>query len=251
MKKLKQLFKTIAPAQVDVIDQSIDEQIYTDVYSAMNLLLQEANKLLSQDQEYSQEDIDRLTALRHLGFQNAEEVKEFEQVYQKRLHAQQLKEKIEYYSHAYPMNRFIDKRSIEKVCNKYNLLFVQASAYLAEIPLENQKAIINFRLKVEDYFDPDWGSSFLFQVRNPMKEGEYYDETTQTVKKFEPGTTIPAKRLWIIAPEHKLTTIGYSREGHKLIKDPIVLQPVMGGYLIVTSWGLEASDPLVLNAKHN
>jgi hypothetical protein len=38
-------------------------------------------------------------------------------------------------------------------------------------------------------------------------------------------------------------------------EDPIVLQPVRYGgkthFLIVTAWGDEASDPLVLNQNHN
>jgi hypothetical protein len=42
---------------------------------------------------------------------------------------------------------------------------------------------------------------------------------------------------------------GYSVMKH--IPDPIVLQPVVGGYLIVTAWGDEASDPEVQNPKNN
>lgn len=44
-------------------------------------------------------------------------------------------------------------------------------------------------------------------------------------------------------------------EGYKLqkkhIPDPVVLQTVKGGYLIVTAWGDEASDPLVVNENFN
>lgn len=44
-------------------------------------------------------------------------------------------------------------------------------------------------------------------------------------------------------------------EGYKLSKkhipDPVVLQPVKGGYLIITAWGDEASDELVVNQKFN
>ena len=44
-------------------------------------------------------------------------------------------------------------------------------------------------------------------------------------------------------------------EGYKLekkhIPDPVVLQPVKGGYLILTAWGDEASDPLVVNEINN
>jgi len=33
--------------------------------------------------------------------------------------------------------------------------------------------------------------------------------------------------------------------------DPVVLQPVKGGFLIVTAWGDEASDELVINSINN
>ncbi|PRY33866.1 hypothetical protein CLV58_11915 [Spirosoma oryzae] len=35
------------------------------------------------------------------------------------------------------------------------------------------------------------------------------------------------------------------------ILDPVVLQPVKGGYLVLTAWGPEASDPIVVNQKFN
>lgn len=45
-------------------------------------------------------------------------------------------------------------------------------------------------------------------------------------------------------------------EGHKIVEkvhvpDPVVLCPVHRGYLIITAWGDEASDPLVYNEKLN
>lgn len=42
---------------------------------------------------------------------------------------------------------------------------------------------------------------------------------------------------------------GYKLERH--VPDPVVLQPVKGGYLIITAWGDEASDPLVVNETNN
>ena len=63
---------------------------------------------------------------------------------------------------------------------------------------------------------------------------------------------INGKNLLIIAPEHKLNVSKGKIEDNVLkIKDPIVLQPVKEGYLIVSSWGLEASDELVVNKINN
>lgn len=45
---------------------------------------------------------------------------------------------------------------------------------------------------------------------------------------------------------------GYKmKEAIKHIPDPVVLQPVKGGYLIITAWGDEASDPIVVNEINN
>lgn len=54
-----------------------------------------------------------------------------------------------------------------------------------------------------------------------------------------------------MAPEHKLETKGNMKKGHILLNDPIVLQPVHHGYLIVTSWGFEAADPAIANPINN
>jgi hypothetical protein len=43
-------------------------------------------------------------------------------------------------------------------------------------------------------------------------------------------------------------------DGYRLeynLPDPIVLQPVNGGYLIVSKWGLEGEDAELTNEKMN
>jgi len=60
----------------------------------------------------------------------------------------------------------------------------------------------------------------------------------------------------ICAPKSDFNTMGYEvREGYKLVYDPIVLQPVeyngIKGNLIITAWGDEASDEIVVNQTMN
>ena len=62
--------------------------------------------------------------------------------------------------------------------------------------------------------------------------------------------------LQICAPVKDMDSTGLEvAEGYKLqkkhIPDPVVLQPVKNGYLILTAWGDEASDELVVNQKFN
>jgi hypothetical protein len=65
--------------------------------------------------------------------------------------------------------------------------------------------------------------------------------------------------LEIAAPLKDFNMTGAEVNGFKISKieipDPIVLKPVIFNnqkhYLIVTAWGLEAADELVVNANHN
>ena len=43
----------------------------------------------------------------------------------------------------------------------------------------------------------------------------------------------------------------FQKEALKIVPDPVVLQPVRYGFLIVTAWGDEASDEMVVNPRNN
>jgi len=235
------------PTEIDTI--SIDEQIYKDVYSAQELLLNEAKSILSKPTGYDEEKYNRLQKMHSLGFSNAAEVKEFKDIDNKRKEYEKIKDKIEYYNFNYPLNKFIDKETVEKICKKYNLLLTQARDYIAEIPEKNQKEIVDFKVKRKDAREPYEVYRGMF-LRMPNFRMPSYDNIG-SYEKCQ-NEMLVGQDLLIIAPEHKLNTEGKIRDGHILrIKDPIVLQPVEEGYLIVSSWGLEASDELVVNNKMN
>lgn len=78
----------------------------------------------------------------------------------------------------------------------------------------------------------------------------YKKEDKKSKKEYEQ----PAFK--ICAPKEDFDTRGYEVvDGYKLIYDPIVLQPVskdgIEGYLIVTAWGDEATDEIVVNQINN
>jgi len=55
-----------------------------------------------------------------------------------------------------------------------------------------------------------------------------------------------------MAPENQFyITHGMRKVGREIIDDPIVLLPVSEGYIVVTAWGDEASDPIVVNESNN
>lgn len=227
---------------------SIDEQIYKDVYSAQELILAEAKAILDKPSGYNEERHKRLQEMHQLGFSNAAEVKEFKELDDKRKEQEAIKSKIEYYQQTYPLNKFISEEAVKTICKKYNLLLTMTSDYIAEIPEKNQKEIIAFRVKRKDTRKP-------YEVYSGMMSLPYlHFPRFNDCKDYEAyqNEKLKGKNLLIVAPEHKLKTEGKIKEGHILkIKDPIVLQPVEIGYLIVSSWGLEAGDELVVNSINN
>lgn len=67
---------------------------------------------------------------------------------------------------------------------------------------------------------------------------------------------IENSKFKICAPVKDMNLQGMSiTNGYKVekihIPDPVVLQGVKGGYLIITAWGDEASDPIVVNEINN
>jgi hypothetical protein len=71
-------------------------------------------------------------------------------------------------------------------------------------------------------------------------------------KKEEKAAEKEQASFKICAPKQDFNTLGYVEvDGYRLVYDPVVLQPVKDGYLIVTAWGQEASDEIVVNQINN
>jgi tetratricopeptide (TPR) repeat protein len=228
-------------------DVSIDVQIYNDVYSAQEILLQEAKSILEKAIDVNQEKYVLLEEMNRLGFANAEEVKAFTEYKQKMQKQKDISEAIKYYKETYPFNKFINEESVDVICKKYGLVLSTVDNYIAEIPLKNQKEIISFRVKEKDVRIP----YEAFRNFRPRLMSLRYPMSVDFINEKEVDNMVCGKDLLIIAPKHKFKK-GLVQEGNVLkIDDPIVLQPVKHGYCIVSSWGLEAGDELVVNEINN
>lgn len=243
--------------EVAAPEPTIEEQIHNDVYSAQELLLAEAKAQLNIGEPFDGEAESRYEKLIELGFSRALPVSGYTQtVAEKKRHAETVK-RIEYYSEKYPLNKFINEDAVKKICGKYGLLRASVYDYISDIPVKNQNEIIAFKVRCGD--TPGWLSvsshSYFYDKDTPEWRVKQMHERMQEEfadRKARENDMESGKELQIIAPVEKLDTHNREIKGYRLeIKDPIVLQPVNGGYLIVTSWGLEASDELVMNPKHN
>jgi len=227
---------------------SIDQQIYKDVYSAQELLLAEANIILSKPTGYNEDRYKRLHEMYRLGFSNAAEVKEFKEMDIRRKDQEILKEKIEYYKQEYPLNKFISEDIVKTICEKYNLLLTTVRDYVAEIPEKNQDEIISFRIRRKDVREPH--EIYRRMALMPRYHFQGFNNVKHDIA-FE-NEKVTGQQLLIMAPAHKVNIKGKTKDGYILkIKDPIILQPVDKGYLIVSSWGFEAGDELVVNSTNN
>lgn len=232
--------------------ETIEQQLHSEINSVQELLLMEAKRIL--EKVYSADEIKTLEDLALLGFKNSKEYREYKDW--------EKAKNVTKYAEAYPMHKFITEGAVKKICKKYGLLLADVGDYKSDIPFENQKAIVNFRVRKDDINTGylgliDWGKMMMPRMiyRNGMIDLDYgtTDEVVITpAKTVEDSKYTKATNLKIIAPPSKLKMTGKKIKGHCLIdKDPIVLQPVKDGYLIVTAWGFEAKDPEVQNPRHN
>ena len=105
---------------------------------------------------------------------------------------------------------------------------------------------------IDEYYRQKQATIGISQERS----GNYYagiDPYNAKKKKEVEKEQPPFK---ICAPKEDFNTLGYEiKDGYRLVWDPVVLQPVskndIEGYLIVTAWGDEASDELVVNQTQN
>lgn len=113
-------------------------------------------------------------------------------------------------------------------------------------------------------FFPHWKNDDVYAFQQSSKElaekGEFYGSDSYDMLGLQDlgflTVQIEGKILQICAPVKDMDISGLELEnGYKLTKnhipDPVVLQPVKGGYLILTAWGDEASDPIVRNEINN
>jgi hypothetical protein len=155
----------------------------------------------------------KATRLKALGFTNTAEVRAHENAVANRESATRIMRRLRELKQSYPLTRFISHSDVEMLCGKYNLVFGPATSYTGTIPEDNLREIEkSLPLKAEDIF---------------------------------------STKLSIVAPQTDMNQPHSRREVHS-IPDPIVLEPVKGGfYRIITAWGPEAKDPAVIPSYEN
>jgi hypothetical protein len=209
---------------------------------------------------------DRLIAL---GFQKSKEAKEgiveksrISNLINENNNKRELIETINYFSFKYPMYKFITEGSVKKICEKYGLVYGAVIRYTGSVPDKNLNHIENFKIddndkccRIEriDYSLMSTRTYNKFISKIEFDKREYKTPLHNSVESYYEC------ELEIAAPIKDFDMTGMEVKDNKIqkmqIPDPIVLCPVFfknkKHYLIVTAWGDEASDELVVNQKMN
>lgn len=238
----------------------IVEEIHQTFFTEVDRLLAEAK--ISKSLETNKSDlIDKAKRLRELGFTSTTEVIEgHEEILRlnelERINDEKviLIQAIEYFSQKYPQYKFITKESIKLICDKYKLVFGSVNKYIGSVPMENLEHMEQFRI---DDSDRAYYRSTHFVVVDST-ELISFEQYTLGTQRYDQFYNYYKSSLQIAAPITQFDMRNSQVEDFKIVnlpKDPVVFQPVCFEnreyYLIVTAWGKESGDSLVVNEKLN
>lgn len=262
-------------------------EIHNEFNTAGEKLLVQAVSIIKKSQS---PEIEKANRLNLLGFSQAKQVEEGSVIIKQALISKEVSELVKYYQVNYPNNKFITEEQVKQICFKYNLICGQVKRYKGFVPEKNLQDIEKFKLHKRDVHDSSQHVFFISDKKsslgkeiwiktdlksndiidtdwfNHRKNGYHY--TSHYVKNDRYNSKIVSSiqfpelmddyiGLKICAPVKDMDLQGIEiTEGYKMITqinipDPLVLQPVNGGFLIVTAWGNEASDENVVNQNQN
>ena len=254
-------------------------EIHNAFDTAGDRLLAEAKAIIAKEIP-----TDKGKRLQALGFGSTKPATEMTENISVKKESTALAETISYFQMNYPNYKFINEEVVKEICGKYNLLLGDAEEYIGDVPEKNIREIENFKLKEEDYVESRtpvswmdmpgeslmWNTGFddirrrrisdrlmatnmALQAQQPQSRlGEGILSQFRNIEPDEPKTKKPA--FEIVAPKKDFNLQNTVEKGYKLekyIPDPIVLQPVKGGYLIISKWGLEGKDKMLVNEVMN
>ena len=247
------------------------KDIHNECDKQAEVLVKEAHSIIEKSQK---RDSAIIAKIKKMGFTNSTSIKDDEKAV--RFASNALRYKL-----LYPQNNFLTEEAIKKICEKYGLLFAQATDFIGEIPEKNQIEMANFKLADEDIpvsvidkekFKRAKGEIKIINRRLKTADNIFMQliiGVQIAILKGSYQKTIYKKEL-IGADNYSLrkelnpefciiaTPDNLSLEGKKIIgkykvvdEDPVVFCKVDGGYLQISCWGDEASLDEFKNSNKN
>lgn len=121
------------------------EQIHAEIDTAQERLIDSADKLLAELNIPTESRLEaKANTLEKLGFVNSEPVKQAATIKENRkktetilVKTKQEAELLRYYKQTYPFQKFLTVAELERICEKYNLIYAPAKNYIKDIPEKN------------------------------------------------------------------------------------------------------------------
>jgi hypothetical protein len=217
---------------------------------------------------------DKVSRLKKMGFSSAKGISELkakamtvQNIERDNRRKDELREAALYFSQKYPLNKFITKESVMKICEKYGLIYGGVEYYEGDVPDKNLREIESFKLHKEDSvwqkssrdrsMMMDWGMSHK-KMKKEVARGHSFT-TDDSERIYSDNHVYISVSLIIAAPPSDFNMENMNIRHFEIVKqeipDPVVMQPVMFEekeyYLILSAWGEEASDDSVVNQKFN
>ena len=214
--------------------------IHNEFNTAADTLLERAKETLDSLDLTGEDKANRLSKF---GFKANSDVRRIEEEQRKAERAKADAETVLHYKKHYPDNKFITREQISIICKKYGLVCGGVEKYTGFVPEKNLQEIEDFKgVRQEDMGDEPSNRVIgtLWRANTAMSSlDHYYAVAAHAVDKEEKKESAP---LQIAAPlkDMKLDSDEYvDSDGmiKKHIPDPVVLQPVNKGYLVLTAWG--------------
>lgn len=255
-------------------NKSVIEKIHNEFNNAGDRLLKEAKEIILG---ITVENEDKARRLNNIGFSSSKEVEIAEGAKKEKREKEEFAKAMEYFIVKYPKYKFITKDIAVKICEKYNLFIGSTRQYKGFVPEKNLKEIEDFFSQKNElthgYFDESSRRREVTKEEYERQEekisafvglGNTSDPLlylTQAQRNYSSNRRYIYERkrdMEIAAPIKDMDTRGYEVKGRTLLRevpDPVVLVPITKNnlefYCIVTAWGDEASDKLVVNEKMN
>lgn len=267
---------------------SVVDRIHRDFDSANEVALAEAEAFLEKCKNVPQEKADNLVSV---GFVKSKEVTRIKESADTLKLRQKTAELISKYRVEYPNYKFILPQQVDEICDKYGLVLGKVGDFTGFVPEKNLQDIVRFKKAFTDnswvlynlFTDSnvDVIDMSNYEIRRNGDYEHFYwigegDDPSGRTKHFQRNVgeagfyadgIIDGRRIDLTVSSHRLTEPslmicgplkdfdmkGKRVVGNRLlnIPDPVVLCPVEGGFIIVTAWGDEASDPIVVNQEMN
>lgn len=273
---VKEKVSNAANVTSDAMQYSEDiAKIHDEFRTAGERLYQEALAIINGTSIPNEDKAKRLMAI---GFSQTKDAVAAREAMNKKSESERIAKVVKYYRDKYPLYKFILDRDVDAICEKYGLIHGKVSRYIGFVPEANLREIEVFSVDVKDRrivrVPLGWGLGDEISLslehtqaywREKEREREKSASSSDPLKlhslammaaQMNPSITRIEEELSIAAPMKDFTLApGEEIKGRRIVTkavpDPVVLCAVAEGYLIVTAWGDEASDPLVQNELNN